>query len=718
MKLEEMLFDLNKDLSIEEALNSTILTEEKLADYCKKLGEAKVIGFDYETKEIGDNGHIPMTAEEVYGISIASDNGIKCYIPFRHNGVKCLDKDLIISYIYPVLNDKNIMIVAHNIVYEILMSWVLGMDLSWKLDSELATCTQNMSFYDNENRKNHKLSHVSKSILKVEVQDFGDLTEDTSYINLPVEVASKYAIVDSIATILLYYYFYPKLEKQKLLAPFYKVEMPYTMVLAYKKWEGIDVNTDLLDLYEERLDEEITELKTKLLELAGREVNFNSPKQLGDLFFAPEPEGFGQKVISYTPTGNPQTSKDVIEFLSNSPNEECAEFCRIFLRYRKLTKVQGTYVRGLKDLIYPDKRVRGNFNQTVAVTGRLSSSAPNLQNQPTGSIWEDKYYIGENYTIEELKSLGFKDNKEQDGSFIVVISDDLEDLQEMFPYHYIQTKDEDTGEELVDENGRYILVHRKVRDLYYNRDGNLLVADYSQMELRIMAHFSNDENLLAAFKEGKDIHRWVAALSLGIDENDVTGGQRSDAKAVGFGTIYGKTPYGFTKDWYSDKEDLIIGYDPTGSPLLNENYIRESEEYIKKFFRAFPGVKEYIEKCEQQCFQNGYVRTLIGRKRRLPGIYSSKLSHKNKAKRQAVNTKIQGSAGDYIKMAQILLFREFHHKGIKQRIQVHDEIIASIPYDMEEEVGRVKEVMENVVPLNVPIETEPMVVKSWGMMPK
>lgn len=226
-----------------------------------------------------------------------------------------------------------------------------------------------------------------------------------------------------------------------------------------------------------------------------------------------------------------------------------------------------------------------------------------------------------------------------------------------------------------------------------------------------MAHFSEDEKLLKAFREGLDIHTWVASQAFDIPMEDVTKEMRDKAKAVGFGTIYGKTVYGFAKDWYSDQPDFM-----NEDGWIRKKYQKKAQEFLDRFFNAFPGVKKYINYTHAYCRKFEFVKTILGRLRRLPAINSDTDWKRSRAERQSVNSKIQGSAGDYIKLAGIELEDALEDYDSKQLLQVHDELVIEVPEheDPEEIKEIVKDSMEDILPLKVEIIAEADIVDRWS----
>jgi len=693
-------------------------TLQCIDDIIDQLKGSTLLSFDFETTGLDISKDVPV------GIGIASDTGVNVYLTFRHDWEPCYCEEEVMGKLKQFFDDENLILIAHNLVFDIQFLWKdYNIDISWRFDEHKVADTQLMSWLDNENRKNHKLEHLTKTILKVNMSNLDDILAGKPITQADMEELSAYGKLDALATLELYKYFHNRLEKQKLSEVFWKVEMPYCRVLARMKKRGIDVNMELLDIYKERIDRDINELQNQLFELAGKEINFNSGKQLGELLFSKPPEGLGAPIIGYTAGGKkpkkdgslappkPKTDKETFKILEKHEGTSYQDFVRTYQKFKKLSHTRSNFIDALRVLINSDGKIRTGFLQFGTVTGRLSSTGPNLQNQPRDATWIDKYYIGQTYPIEELYTTTLKTADILEYK----IPDSKEELEKVFPYHIVEEKDPDTKEIYEDEEGKYFLVYRKIRDLYYNKHGKLIVADYSQIEMRLMGHFSQDENLLKAFEEDKDVHTWGAALVSGLREEEVTKDMRQNAKAVNFGTIYGKTPYGYAMDWFSQEPDFIKGYDNYGNPKINDKYLNKAEDYLNEFFGSFPGVLGFMDYTEAYCKKYGFVKTLTGRRRRLPAILAEKEYQRRKAKRQAINSRVQGSAGDYIKMAQILLERKLWDKGITQAIQVHDEIVFNPTCENPEQYfTEIKNIMENVVQLRVKVITEPSICNSWG----
>lgn len=410
---------------------------------------------------------------------------------------------------------------------------------------------------------------------------------------------------------------YPELERRGLVGVYESMELPLAAVLARMEMTGIQVNLEELQRLSQLMDVEIKRLTAEIHALAGHEFNIASPQQLGKVLFEemnlPAPVRYGKgKQIS--------TAADILETLSGEH-----EIARKVLEYRQLTKLKGTYVDALPELIDPlDGRLHTSFNQTGAATGRLSSSNPNLQNIP------------------------------------------------------IKTE-----------------LGREIRAAFIPRDGwQLIVADYSQIELRLLADMSGDPVLTDAFQKGEDIHTRTAAEVMGVPPMLVTKEARNSAKAVNFGIVYGISSFGLANQ--------------LGIPR------KEADSYIKAYFERYSGVKRYIENTIAETRESGIAKTLFGRERPIPDMRSKNPNSRGFAERTAVNTPIQGTAADVMKLAMIRVDQALAGMQAKLLLQVHDELVLEAPPDEAAAVAAmVKREMEGVSALKVPLIAEAGIGRNW-----
>ena len=402
-----------------------------------------------------------------------------------------------------------------------------------------------------------------------------------------------------------------QLEKENMTSLYYDIELPLVTTLYDMEVRGVHVNKEELKQYGERLGERIVLLESEIYEMVGETFNINSPKQLGVILFEKMNMPFAKK----TKTGY-STSADILEKL------RCEHpVIDKILEYRQLTKLKSTYADGLSAYIQEDGRIHGKFNQTIAATGRISSTEPNLQNIPI------------------RMELG-----------------------------------------------------KEIRKVFVPKEGYVFLdADYSQIELRVLAHMSGDETLINAYKEGLDIHRITASQVFHIPFEEVTPKDRSNAKAVNFGIIYGMSGFGLSQDLNISK--------------------KEADEYIKKYFANFPRVKEFMDELIASGKEKGYVETLYHRIRPIPELKSSNFNQRSFGERIAMNSPIQGTAADIIKIAMNRVNEQLKERKLKSQLilQIHDELLIETHKD---EVETVKEILEQemfhaanlLVPLEIDVE--------------
>lgn len=396
-----------------------------------------------------------------------------------------------------------------------------------------------------------------------------------------------------------------------------EVELPLVTVLAHLEINGFLVDDNQLKKFADKLGEKIDALTTEIYMLAGEEFNINSPKQLGVILF----EKLELKPVKKTKTGY-ATNADVLEKLRDKH-----PIVNFIMEYRQLAKLKSTYCDGLTAVVNPNThRIHSVFTQTVTVTGRLSSTEPNLQNIPTRT------------------ELG-----------------------------------------------------REIRKMFVAKDGYVLVdADYSQIELRVLAHIANDETMINAFRNNEDIHAVTASQVLGIPLEDVTKEQRSSAKAVNFGIVYGIGEFSLA-------QDLHIS-------------VKEAKAYIESYLEKYNGVRNYMESIKEQAKKDGYVKTMLNRIRYIPELKSPNYNIRQFGERVALNTPIQGTAADIIKLAMVRVDNRLINEGLKSKLilQVHDELIVEAHKD---EVDKVKQIlseeMQNAMKLNVPLKVDMSTGHSW-----
>ncbi len=409
-----------------------------------------------------------------------------------------------------------------------------------------------------------------------------------------------------------------ELEKTDELKLFYDIEMPLVTVLASMQLEGFKVDREKLEEFGKELSENIDVLTEQIYSLAGGEFNINSTKQLGEVLF----EKLSLPVVKKTKTGY-STNVEVLEKLADKH-----PIINSIIEYRKLTKLKSTYVDGLISVINEKTgKIHSSFNQTVTVTGRISSTEPNLQNIPVRT------------------ELG-------------------REMRKMF----------------IAQSDDYVLVD----------------ADYSQIELRVLAHIADDENMTEAFKNGFDIHRSTAAKIFGVSADEVTSEMRSAAKAINFGLVYGMGEFSLA-------QDLKIS-------------LKSAKEYMNDYLGSYPKVQKYMKDTVEFAKENGYVKTMFGRRRAIPEISSKNFQLRSFGERVALNTPIQGSAADIIKLAMVAVYKSLKEKNLRSKLilQVHDELIIQAHKDEVEQVKELlKNEMENVCALSAPLVADMNVGRSW-----
>ncbi len=404
-------------------------------------------------------------------------------------------------------------------------------------------------------------------------------------------------------------------QANELMPLFCEVEMPLVEVLAEMEFCGVKIDTNVLGAMGDELHKRIEDLREQIQQHVGHPFNIDSTRQLGQVLF----DELSLPVIRRTKTSRSTDAAVLVELASLTENP----IPKLVLEYRELGKLKGTYVDTLPKMISSRTgRVHTSFNQIGAVTGRLSSSDPNLQNIPMRT------------------ELG-----------------------------------------------------RQIRKAFVPDATRVLMAgDYSQVELRILAHCSRDPALVEAFKEDRDIHAFVASQVFGVPLQEVTGEQRSRAKTVNFGIVYGQGPHGLAQQ--------------TGMS------ISDARVFISRYYESYPGIRTFLDECVQFAMQHGYVRTLMGRRRPLPGIHSRNPGLRAQAERLAINSVIQGSAADMMKKAMVEIHRRIEDDpDISMLIQVHDELVFEVsPAIVEDQIQKVRADMTAALPLDVPVKVD----LSWG----
>ena len=611
---EESAGDIQADKNINNTPHQYDLvdTDEKMDALIASLKIVKQICFDTETTGLDAN------QAGIVGMSFSVKPGTAYYVPCPEDRNQTLQ---ILEKFNVLFSDANITWIGQNIKYDLLILKNHGYDLTGN------TFDTMLAHYVIEPEGKRSMDLLSAKYLGYEPVHIVDLIgkkgkNQGNMRDVEIEKIKEYAGEDADITLQLKNIFEPELKDKEVEKVFYEVENPLVKVLAEMEFEGVRVDTNFLNEYSKELEREAKISEESVYKIAGVRFNLASPKQLGEVLF--EKLMLDPKAKK-TKTGQYATGEDVLQKLAHQ-----FPIVSDILAFRELTKLKSTYVDALPLLINPKTgRVHTTYAQAVAVTGRLSSNNPNLQNIPVRS---------------------------------------------------------DRGKE--------------IRKAFIPRDDQhvLISADYSQIELRIVAAISGDPNMCEAFRLGKDIHTATAAKVYGINEEDVTKEMRYKAKSVNFGIIYGQGAFGLAEN---------LGISRTEAKTIIDNYKKE-----------FPGITHYMESTIQFAKDKGYVETLMGRKRWLRDINSSNFTVRGFAERNAINSPIQGTAADMVKLAMIKVQAAIKKHNFKSKmiLQVHDELIFDA---LKEEATELKKLilenMENALPLpnNVPTVAEAGIGENW-----
>ncbi len=576
-----------------------ILTEDQLDALLGKLTNAPEISLDTET-----TSEDAMTAELV-GISLAIEPGAGFYIPVAHSYLgapRQLPRDLVLAKLKALLENKPV--IGQNLKYDAKILRRYGIELkNIVFDSMLAAY-----LLDPEGRKD--LNELARRYLGHSVMDFSELGAERMDL-VPIEQAARYSIADAEAVLRLKEKMLPELRSKNQEKLFYEVELPLIHVLIEMELNGILLDKEILREQAKELETLATQLLQDIFRLAGQDFNPNSPKQVAYVLF----EKLKLPVLRKTKTG-PSTDAYVLQELAGlHPLPEK------LLAYRELEKLLSTYVKKLPEYINPKTgRVHTTFQQHVTVTGRLSSTDPNLQNIPVRT---------------ELGG--------------------------------------------------------QIRKAFVAPPGRVLIgADYSQIELRVLAHLSEDPGLIGAFERDEDVHARTAATIFNIPIESVGPRERRIAKMINFGLSYGMTGYGLAQR--------------TG---LSRS---EAEKFIKNYFEKYPGVRAYMERVVQEAEEKRYLETLLGRRR-----YFVELS--SQTKREAINFPVQGTAADIMKLAMLRVYERIQSGEIRadMLLQIHDELIFEADASWAERAAQlIKQTMESAFSLRVPLKVETHIGANWG----
>lgn len=592
----------------------TVSTHEQLDAWLKRIDSAALTALDTETTALN-----AMQARLV-GISLCCEPGLAAYIPVGHRsqeGLTQLPVDAVLAKLKPWLEDATKPKLGQHMKYD---SHIFA---NYDITVRGVTHDTLLQSYVFESHRTHDMDSLAMRHLNRQTITYADVcgkgASQIGFDEVGIERATEYAAEDAEVTMQLHLAMWPQIEPNPKLRYIYeKIELPTAVVLQKIERNGVLIDSALLATQSGELGRRMLEIEQEAYALAGQPFNLGSPKQLAEILFGK----MQLPVVKKTPSGTPSTDEEVLAKLA-----EDYPLPKILLDYRGLSKLKSTYTDKLPKMVDPRTgRVHTNYAQAVAVTGRLASNEPNLQNIP------------------------------------------------------IRTAE-----------------GRRIREAFIAAPGNLIVsADYSQIELRIMAHISGDENMLRAFADGEDIHRATASEIFGAALTEVSSEQRRYAKVINFGLIYGMSAFGLAGN---------LGIERSAAQM-----------YIDKYFMRFSGVKQFMDNTRIEAKAKGYVETVFGRRLWLPEINSPNGPRRAGAERAAINAPMQGTAADLIKLSMVAVqdWLEKEQLASKMIMQVHDELVLEVP---QAELALVREqlpaLMAGVAQLKVPLIAEVGEGKNW-----
>jgi DNA polymerase-1 len=611
-----------------------VRTEKQLADLVQKLNKAKAIAFDVET-----TGLEKMSAELV-GICLAVESPTGYYIPLGHLANEAqnatgqmtlfageaqlaegqLPLQMVLDALRPAMTNPAISKIAHNAKYDYTILHRYGLTVN-----PIGFDTMIAEWLTDPASKHKGLKDLSRHRLGIEMTEIKSLIgtgkKQITFDQVPIEEAAPYGAADADMTLRLVEPLREEI-KEKGLEKLLEIEMPLIAVLSDMEQAGIGIDVAFLRHMSQDLAARLTQLEKTIYDIASTPFNINSTQQLSDILFGTL--DLPREGLKKTKSGYFSTAANVLDDLKKVDE---TGIIGAIIEYRELTKLKSTYIDALPEMVNPDTgRIHTSFNQTGAITGRIASNTPNLQNIPIRS---------------------------------------------------------DVGQQ--------------IRRAFVAKPGHLfLAADYSQVELRILAHISQDKALLEAFRQDQDIHSTTAAAVYGTSLEDVTYNQRRFAKAVNFGLIYGMGAFRLARD--------------------SELTLAEAENYIKEYFGRFPGIKTYIDETLKKAHADLFVETLLGRRRYFPvfRVAGSNRQLELRAEREAINHPIQGTAADIIKIAMLRLHNALASYQAQMLLQVHDELLLELPEDEVETVkALVEEIMCGAFQLEVPLKVETSTGANW-----
>lgn len=588
-----------------------VTKREVFLEWLQQIKHAKLTCIDTETSSLD------ALQAELVGISLSVEEGKACYIPVAHRtGEEQLERHWVLAQMKPWLEDPLAKKLGQNLKYDI---HVFG---NYQIQVQGVEHDTLLESYVLESHLSHSMDNLAQRHLGIKTIQYEEVCgkgiHQIGFDQVDLKTATEYAAEDADITLRLHHHLWPQLEHMPSLRYVYEqIEMPAMRVLGIMESIGITIDREKLAIQGQEVGKKLLVLEKEIHQLAGQPFNIQSPKQIGEILF-------GQlqlPIVKKTPSGAPSTDEEVLQKLA----EDFSLPARI-LDYRSLAKLMSTYIEKLPRMINPKTgRVHTNYAQAVAVTGRLASNDPNLQNIPVRT-----------------------------------------------------------------EEGR------RIREAFVPQAGYRLVsADYSQIELRIMAHIAEDKNLLAAFKAGKDIHQATAAEIFAIPLEQVSSEQRRYAKVINFGLIYGMSAYGLAGNLKIERA--------------------AAQQYIAKYFERYPGVAQYMERTREEARTNGYVETVFGRRLLLPDIKANGPKRQG-AERAAINAPMQGTAADLIKLAMVAVQNWLEQEQLMTRmlLQVHDELVFEAPPDeLEHLKSSLPQLMGSIAELKVPLIVSIGVGDNW-----
>ena len=592
----------------------TILDQASLDKWLLLLKSAPLITFDTETTSLD-----AMQAKLV-GMSFSVTPGKAAYIPLAHNyagAPQQLDFANVLQQIKPILEDASTSKLGQNLKYDKHVLANHSIVLNGIAHDTL------LQSYVLESHRTHGMDDLAMRHLGIKTVTYEEIAgkgaKQVPFSQVNIETASDYAAEDADITLQLHQALYPQIEADDKLEFIYRnIEMPLLDILYTIERNGVLIDQTMLQAQSNELGQKLLGLEQQAYDIAGQPFNLGSPKQLQEILFGK----LGIKPLKKTPSGAPSTDEDVLQELALD-----YPLPKVLLEYRGLAKLKSTYTDKLPRMINPiTGRVHTSYSQAVAITGRLASSDPNLQNIP------------------------------------------------------VRTAE-----------------GRRIREAFIAPKGSQIIsADYSQIELRIMAHLSQDEGLLSAFARGEDIHRATAAEIFGVQRDEVSSEQRRYAKVINFGLIYGMSAFGLAQNLNIERS--------------------AAQNYIDRYFTRYPGVREYMQNTRMVAKEQGYVETFFGRRLWVPEINSPNGMRRAGAERAAINAPMQGTAADLIKLAMIAVDRWLNEQQLHSKIimQVHDELVLEVP-DTELEMVKktLPQLMQGVAKLDVPLLAEVGVGANW-----